>query len=202
GAHGTFLDGVFGTYPYTTAIHTISGAVFPYVGIAPQRIFSIGIVKAYTTRVGNGPFPTELFDNIGAKIREVGREFGTVSKRPRRCGWLDLPLLRTAVRLSGFSSIVLTKIDVLSQLKELFICTHYELNGKKISEVPSCIVDFNKCKPVYKKMKGWDVDLSSIKTWQNLPKEVQKYVQFIEKQLGIPVSILSVGPERGQEIFL
>lgn len=202
GAHGTFLDGVFGTYPYTTAIHTISGAVFPYVGIAPQKINSIGIVKAYTTRVGNGPFPTELFDETGEKIREAGREYGTVSKRPRRCGWLDLSLLRTAIRLSGFSSIVLTKIDVLSHINELVICTHYELNGKKINEVPAMISEFKKCIPVYKKMKGWETDLSQIKTWNNLPKEVQTYVAFVEKQLKVPVSILSVGPERGQELYL
>jgi len=202
GAHGTFLDGVFGTYPYTTAIHTISGAVFPYVGIAPQKISSIGIVKAYTTRVGNGPFPTELFDRVGEKIREVGGEYGTVSKRPRRCGWLDLPLLRTAVRLSGFSSIALTKIDVLSQIKELLICTHYELNGKRLNEVPAYISDFNNCKPVYKKMKGWMADLSNIVKWSDLPPETKHYVHFIEKQLHVPISILSVGPERGQEIYL
>lgn len=202
GAHGTFLDGVFGTYPYTTAIHTISGAVFPYVGIAPQKINSIGIVKAYTTRVGNGPFPTELFDKTGEIIREAGGEYGTVSKRPRRCGWLDLPLLRTAIRLSGFSSIVLTKIDVLSNIEELVICTHYKLNGKKISDVPALISDFKKCTPVFKKMRGWNTDLSQIKTWKHLPKEVQTYVAFIEKQLQIPVSILSVGPERGQELYL
>ena len=159
GAHGTFLDGVFGTYPYTVAIHTVSGSVFPYVGIAPQQIYSMGIVKAYTTRVGNGHFPTELHDKIGDTIREVGQEFGTVSKRPRRCGWLDLCMLRTAHRLSGFNSITITKLDVLSGLSELKVCVAYTLNGKKLREHPSSIHDFPNCKPVYKVCKGWKSDI-------------------------------------------
>jgi len=202
GAHGTFLDPVFGTYPYTVAIHTISGAIFPYVGIAPQQLYSMGIVKAYTTRVGNGPFPTELLDKVGATIREVGREFGTVSKRPRRCGWLDLCMLRTAHRLSGFSHIALTKLDVLSGLDEIKICTHYKLHGKKISELPASIHDFPLCKPIYKIFKGWKMDISKIKKYADLPPQARKYSEFITKSLHIPISILSVGPGRGEELFL
>jgi len=127
GAHGTFLDGIFGTYPYTTAVYTIAGGVFPYVGLPPQKINSMGVVKAYTTRVGNGPFPTELIDKIGAKIREVGEEFGTVSKRPRRCGWLDLCLVRTAIRLSGFDYLAITKLDVLSIVDKIKVCIAYKI---------------------------------------------------------------------------
>jgi len=202
GAHGTLLDPVFGTYPYTVAIHTISGAVFPYVGIAPTPIKSAGIVKAYTTRVGNGPFPTELLDKIGEAIREKGGEFGTVSKRPRRCGWLDLCALRTANRLSGFNYLALTKLDVLSDLTEIKVCTHYELNSKRIMEIPPHIADFNKCKPVYKVFKGWRADISKVKKYKDLPSLAKKYVAFVEKQLKTPVAILSVGPSRGEEIFL
>ena len=202
GAHGTFLDGVFGTYPYTVAIHTMSGAIFPYVGIAPQQIYSMGIVKAYTTRVGNGPFPTELFDKVGEKIREVGQEFGTVSKRPRRCGWLDLCMLRTAHRLSGFNYITVTKLDVLSGLPELKVCVAYELNGKKIKELPASIHDFPRCKPLFEIFKGWKSDISKIKKYGDLPKEARKYIEFIVKELNIRISILSVGPGRGEEIYL
>jgi len=202
GAHGTFLDGVFGTYPYTVAIHTMSGAIFPYVGIAPQQIYSMGIVKAYTTRVGNGPFPTELFDKVGEKIREVGQEFGTVSKRPRRCGWLDLCMLRTAHRLSGFNYITVTKLDVLSGLPELKVCVAYELNGKKIKELPASIHDFPRCKPLFEIFKGWKSDISKIKKYGDLPSEAKKYVEFIVKELHVPIAILSVGPGRGEEMYL
>lgn len=202
GAHGTFLDPVFGTYPYTVAIHTISGAVFPYVGIAPQPLYSMGIVKAYTTRVGNGPFPTELLDTTGETIREVGGEFGTVSKRPRRCGWLDLCMLRTAHRLSGFSHIALTKLDVLSSLSEIKICTHYKLNGKTIKELPASIHHFPDCKPVYKTFKGWKTDISKVKKYSDLPPNAKKYIEFVSSSLQVPISILSVGPGRGEELYL
>lgn len=202
GAHGTFLDPVFGTYPYTVAIHTISGAVFPYVGIAPQTLYSMGIVKAYTTRVGNGPFPTELLDVTGNTIREVGGEFGTVSKRPRRCGWLDMCMLRTAHRLSGFSHIALTKLDVLSSLSEIKICTHYKLNGKTIKELPASIHHFPNCEPVYKTFKGWKTDISKVKKYSDLPSNAKKYIEYVSSSLQVPISILSVGPGRGEELYL
>jgi adenylosuccinate synthase len=202
GAHGTFLDGVFGTYPYTTAVNTISGAVFSYVGFAPQMVYSLGIVKAYTTRVGNGPFPTELSDKTGEQIRAAGVEFGTVSKRPRRCGWLDLSLVRTASRFSGFNYLAITKLDVLTGLAKIKICTHYLYKGKKISEVPSSIDDFEKCQPVYKEFKGWQKNISSIKKFSRLPKEAQKYIRFIEKNLKVPIKYVFVGPERKQTITM
>jgi len=202
GAHGTFLDAQFGTYPYTTAVSTISGAVFPYVGIPPQKIYTVGIVKAYTTRVGNGPFPTELLDSIGNKIREIGQEFGTVSKRPRRCGWLDIPLLRTATRLSGFDYLAVTKLDVLNNLPEIKICTHYLLGKKRLYEVPPEMLEFNLVKPVYKSFVGWNKDISIIRSYTKLPDETKTYLRFIEKELQVPLKIISVGADRNSNIII
>ncbi|MCL4363609.1 adenylosuccinate synthase [Patescibacteria group bacterium] len=202
GAHGTFLDGIFGTYPYTTAVYTVSGGVFPYVGIAPQKIYSLGVVKAYTTRVGNGPFPTELFDSVGQKIREVGGEFGTVSKRPRRCGWLDLCLVRTAVRLSGFDYLAITKLDVLSAVDKISVCVGYKIGKRIVREVPALMNDFAKCKPIYKEFMGWRKDISEVKKFTDLPKEAQIYLRFVEKQLKVPISIVSVAAERNKNILL
>ncbi len=202
GAHGTFLDGVFGTYPYTTAVTTIAGGVYGYVGLPPQKIYSLGIVKAYTTRVGNGPFPTELFDKEADVIRKNGHEFGTVSKRPRRCGWLDLVLLRTAARLSGFDYLTITKLDVLSTLSRLKICTHYVLNGKIINEVPAQQSLFVKCKPVYRVFKGWNRNISNLRKFKDLPAEAKAYVSYIEDLLKVPVQYIFVGPERNQTIIM
>ncbi len=202
GAHGTFLDGIFGTYPYTTAVYTVAGGVFPYVGLAPQKIYSMGIVKAYTTRVGNGPFPTELFDQVGAKIREVGGEFGTVSKRPRRCGWLDLCLVKTAIRLSGFDYLTITKLDVLSVADKIKVCVAYKIGGRSVKEVPALMNDFARCTPVYKEFRGWRRDISKVKLFRDLPKEAQIYIKFVEKELKVPVKIISVSPERTQNILL
>lgn len=202
GAHGTFLDGIFGTYPYTTAVYTVAGGVFPYVGIAPQKIYSMGIVKAYTTRVGNGPFPTELKEETGEKIRQEGKEFGTVSKRPRRCGWLDLCLVRTATRLSGFDYLAITKLDVLSVVDRIKICVGYRMGNKIVKEVPALMADFARCKPVYKEFKGWESDISKIRRLVDLPKEAKIYIKFIERQLKVPVKIVSVGAERKSNIIL
>lgn len=202
GAHGTLLDSVFGTYPYTVAINTMSGAIFPYVGIAPQAVDSVGIVKAYTTRVGNGPFPTELFNTTGEKIRAEGAEFGSVSKRPRRCGWLDIPMLRTATRLSGFTSLAITKMDVLSILPEIKICTHYKLGNNILKEIPAGMSDFAKCKPVYKILPGWKKPLTEIRDFAALPKEAKTYIKVIAQELGVPVRILSISPDRKGTILL
>ena len=202
GAHGTFLDAIFGTYPYTTAVYTISGSVFPYVGLSPQQIYSLGIVKAYTTRVGNGPFPTELFDQRGEEIRTIGGEFGTVSKRPRRCGWLDLTMLRTSIRFSGFDYLAITKLDVLSTLPKIKICTHYLLNGRKIMQIPAVLSEFARCKPMYKEFKGWQKDISKIRSFKALPKEAKSYILFIQRRLKVPIKIVSVGAERESNILL
>ena len=202
GAHGTFLDAIFGTYPFTTAVYTISGGVFPYVGVAPQKIYTLGVVKAYTTRVGNGPFPTELSNEVGRGMRRRGGEFGTVSKRPRRCGWLDLVLARTAARLSGFDYLSLTKLDVLSSFENIKVCTHYILHGKKLKEAPAGMKDFADCKAVYKIFRGWKSDISNIRKFTDLPGEAKTYIKFIEKNLKVPVRYVFVGPDREQTILM
>jgi len=195
-AHGTMLDPVFGTYPFTVAPPTISSAVFPSVGIAARTLPVIGVVKAYTTRVGNGPFPTELLNKTGDTIRERGQEFGTVSKRPRRCGWLDLPVLRYAVRLNGVTRLAITKLDVLSGLKKLSICVGYRYHGKILREFPAEISVLTDCIPVYKTMSGWRQDIGGIRLRKDFPKQTKAYLSFLEKQLCVPIQYISIGAER------
>ncbi|KKR34060.1 MAG: Adenylosuccinate synthetase [Candidatus Gottesmanbacteria bacterium GW2011_GWC2_39_8] len=202
GAHGTFLDGNFGTYPYTTAVNTISGSVFSYVGMPPEKLYVIGVVKAYTTRVGGGPFTTELSDKNGEHMQVVGGEFGTVSKRKRRCGWLDAVMLKYAQRLNGFSGLALTKLDVLTGLPRLKIAVSYIYKGKETSDYPVSIEELAKCKPVYKEFKGWKEDISYAKKFGDLPKNCQIYVKAIEKMLNVPIKYISVGAERRSVIKL
>jgi len=200
GAHGTLLDGNFGTYPYTTAVNTISGSVFPYVGIPPQKMEVVGVAKAYTTRVGAGPFPTELLDKIGAYLQERGAEFGTVSKRKRRCGWLDMVMLRYAHRLNGFTQLALTKLDVLTGLSHLKIATHYMSDGKKITDFPTSLTMIGRCKPVYETFAGWQDDISNIRSVKKLPRACLIYLRAIEKMIGVPIRYISVGSERNSTI--
>lgn len=195
-AHGTMLDPVFGTYPYTVAPPTIAPAVFVGVGIAARVIPVLGVMKAYTTRVGNGPFPTELPGEMGEIIRKQGNEFGTVSKRPRRCGWLDIPMLRYAVRLNGATNLAVTKLDVLTGIKKLAICTGYRYKGKILREFPAQISDLGDCRPVYETLPGWSEDISHITKRKDLPRQAQRYLSYVEKQLHIPVRYISVGAER------
>lgn len=195
-AHGTMLDPVFGTYPFTVAPPTISSAVFPSVGIAAQKFNVLGVVKAYTTRVGNGPFPTELSDNTGDTIRKNGNEFGTVSKRPRRCGWLDIPVLRYAVRLNGVTSLAVTKLDVLSGIKKLSICIGYRYHGKILREFPSEISRLPDCVPIFKSMAGWSQNTEKVSHRKDFPKQTIEYLSFLEKQLDVPIHYISVGAER------
>ncbi len=196
GSQGSFLDMAFGTYPFTVACPTISSAVFPSVGIPAQEIEVLGLIKAYTTRVGGGPFKTELMDKTGDKIREVGKEFGTVSKRPRRIGWLDLPMIRYANRINGYTNLAITKLDVLSGIKTLKVCTYYQLGTKKLKVFPSLQNDFIKVKPIYKEFSGWDEDISQIENYKDLPKNCKKYLEFIETSLKVPIKYISVSPER------
>lgn len=198
GAHGTFLDGNFGTYPYTTAVNTISGSVFSYVGFPPQKLNVVGIVKAYTTRVGGGPFPTELFDSTGSYLQEKGGEFGTVSKRRRRCGWIDMVMLRFANRLNGFDLLALTKLDVLTGVDEIKIAISYKIKNKVINEFPSNLSDLEKCRPVYKSFAGWKEDITGVKKYKNLPQNCRNYIKAIENFIGVPVKYISTGPERNQ----
>lgn len=196
GAHGTFLDANFGTYPYTTAVNTISGSVFSYVGFPPQKLEVAGIVKAYTTRVGGGPFPTELSDKDGNYLQEKGLEFGTVSKRKRRCGWLDLPMLRLSHRLNGFSYLVITKLDVLSGLTRVKAARYYILRGKKIDEMPCSLEEISCVRPVYKEFDGWSESLGNCKKYRDFPKNCRIYLEYIEKELQVPIKYISVGAER------
>ncbi|AIS53541.1 adenylosuccinate synthetase PurA [Thermoanaerobacter kivui] len=203
GAQGTLLDLDLGTYPYVTASHPIAGGVTVGAGIGPTMIDEVmGVVKAYTTRVGKGPFPTELFDENGDFLREKGHEYGTTTGRPRRCGWLDVVILRYSIRVSGITYFALTKLDTLTGLKKIKICTGYKFNGEIITDFPASLEDLAQCEPVYEELEGWDEDIQSAKSFEELPYNAQKYVRRIEELMGIKAAIISVGPERGQTIVL
>jgi len=201
GAQGTMLDVDFGTYPYTTSSHTIAGGLSIGSGVGPQKIDRIiGIVKAYTTRVGEGPLPTEQKNKIGTHLQKKGGEFGATTGRPRRCGWLDLVVVNHSCTISGINTLAITKLDVLNGLNKIKICTKYKLNGKNIDYFPANIEDVKRCKPIYKEFKGWNnISIESNK-YNDLPKEAQQYLKFIQKELKIPISILSVGPGRMETI--
>ena len=201
GAQGTMLDVDFGTYPYTTSSHVIAGGSSIGTGIGPKNIKNIiGIVKAYTTRVGEGPLPTELFDKTGKYLQTKGHEFGTTTNRPRRCGWLDLMVIKHSCMISGINKLAITKLDVLNGLKQIKICTNYKLNGKKINIFPANIEEVKKCRPIYKEFVGWDEIDDNVKEITDFPKEAQSYLRFIEKELKIPIVIVSVGPGRKETI--
>ncbi len=201
GAQGTMLDVDFGTYPFTTSSHVISGGVCSGAGVGPNKIGSvIGIVKAYTTRVGEGPMPTELTDETGKYLQEKGHEFGTTTSRPRRCGWLDLMVVKHACMLSGITHLAITKLDVLNGLDIVKICIGYEIDGKKIKGFPSAIEDVYQVTPIYKEFTGWDV-IESPLSLSSLPKQAQSYLAFIESYLDIPIHVVSTGPKR-DETFL
>lgn len=201
GAQGCMLDLDHGTFPYVTSSTTLSGGVCSGAGLGPRDIQAvIGIVKAYTTRVGEGPFPTELLDGLGETLRDQGREYGATTGRPRRCGWLDCVQLRRAVMLNGATGIVLTKSDVLSRLESIRICVAYELNGAATDTFPSQIERLEGVKPVYEELPGWKEDISHCRNWQELPGNARRYFQRIEELLGIPIYLISVGPSREQTI--
>lgn len=203
GAQGTHLDIDHGTYPYVTSSNTVAGNACNGAGIGPKDIDSVvGIVKAYTTRVGAGPFPSELFDEIGDRIQEKGAEFGATTGRRRRCGWLDTVLLRNAIRLNSTTGLVITKLDVLGGLESLSICTHYECNGKQIDEVPSSLVKLAACKPVYETVPGWSEDISHIRTYEELPHNTKNYLKRIEELAEVHIQMVSVGPGREETIVL
>lgn len=201
-AHGTMLDPVFGTYPYTVAPPTIASAMFPAVGIAAETLPVLGIVKAYTTRVGNGPFPTEQLNGFGVHMQTEGKERGTVSGRVRRCGWLDLPMLRYAVRLNGCTGLALTKLDVLSGIGKLRICTGYRLGSKILDEFPSQMSLLPRCRPIYKEVTPWSQDISNVRQKKDLPRAALAYIDTIEKDLHCPVQYISIGRERSATIHL
>ncbi len=199
GAQGTLLDVDFGTYPYVTSSSASVGGVCTGLGIGPQWLDEIyGVAKAYTTRVGEGPFPTEMDEVSGEKIRKRGGEYGATTGRPRRCGWLDLAALKYACRINGFTGILLTKMDVLSYLNEIPLCVGYQLKGKKVQEFPAGLRRLSECRPVYKVMKGWKGDLSHASRLGDLPLEARRYLDEIEKTIQVPIQWISVGQDRSQ----
>lgn len=203
GAQGAQLDVDHGTYPYVTSSSTVAGGACTGAGVGPTWIDAVvGISKAYTTRVGSGPFPTELTDDIGENLRKRGQEFGSTTGRPRRCGWLDMVVLKDGVRTNGLTGVTLMKMDVLSGTDPVKICTHYELDGKTIDDVPANLDDLERAKPVYESLPGWKQDLSGITSFDNLPKTAQSYVRRVEQLIKTPVCILSVGPNRSETIVL
>jgi adenylosuccinate synthase len=201
GAQGSLLDIDFGSYPFVTSSNTVAAGACTGLGIAPSRVGQVlGIFKAYCTRVGSGPFPTELEDETGEQMRQIGREFGSTTGRPRRCGWLDIPALKYACMINGVTELIMMKTDVLSGFETLQVCTHYSLNGEKIDYFPYDI-DPSKVQPIYTEVKGWNSDLRGMRSMEDLPVEVTDYIAFIEQQLEIPVTFVSVGPDRTQTII-
>ncbi|MFP2958281.1 adenylosuccinate synthase [Myxococcus sp. 1LA] len=203
GAQGTLLDVDHGTYPFVTSSNCVAGNAAVGSGLGPTAIDKVmGISKAYTTRVGGGPFPTELSDAIGDQLRKVGDEFGATTGRPRRCGWLDGVVLRYASRVNGLWGMALTKLDVLSGLKTLQICTAYELDGQKVTELPGDYEDLARVKPIYETLQGWDEQIAGVRTFDELPENAKRYVRRVEEVSGVPVVCVSVGADRGETVLL
>jgi len=203
GAQGTHLDIDHGTYPFVTSSNPIAGAVCAGVGVGPDKLHHIlGIVKAYTTRVGSGPFPTELSDETGAYIQQKGAEFGATTGRKRRCGWIDLVMLKDSIRYNGLTSLSITKLDVLSGLKTIKACVAYDLDGIRIDYMPASLERLARCVPVYDEMPGWEDDISGAQDMNRLPSAARDYLRFIEEKTGVPMSIVSVGPKREETIEL
>ncbi len=203
GAQGVLLDIDHGTYPFVTSSNTVTGSIFAGTGCSPDTVnYILGIVKSYTTRVGKGPFPTELKNQLGKKMGYRGKEFGTVTNRKRRCGWFDAVLVKQSCVISGINAIALTKIDVLDEFKDLYICVAYKLNGKKINYFPSSLEDQIKVKPVYKRFDGWLKSTSGIKQWNKLPQNAQQYLSFIKKFCNVKISSISTSPKREDTILL
>ncbi|MBI4089208.1 MAG: adenylosuccinate synthase [Candidatus Levybacteria bacterium] len=203
GAQGMFLDNDWGTYPFVTASTVVAGGVTEGSGIPPKKLDQIiGVVKAYTTRVGSGPFPTELQNGIGAKLRKTGGEFGVTTGRPRRCGWFDAELIRFASQINGFTTLAITKLDVLDTFSEIKICTHYALNGKKVRYIDGDTSFLAKVKPIYRTFKGWRKSTKGITKYKDLPLEAKYYLKAIEKLINTPIKYISTGPKREEIIKL
>ena len=203
GAQGALLDVDHGTYPYVTSSSPTTGGACTGTGIPPTKITNVlGIVKAYTTRVGHGPFPTELTNDEGDKLRKIGAEYGATTGRPRRCGWYDAFLVRYSATINGIDSVAITKLDVLSSFDKIQVCTGYKLNGKMIKTFPSDVDRLNKAAPVYESVDGWNEDISGCKTYKELPEKTKKYLKFIAEKSNIKIDIVSVGPKRNQTFYV
>jgi len=203
GSQGTLLDVDHGTYPFVTSSNPTAGGASTGSGIGPTKITRvIGILKAYTTRVGSGPFPTELFDEDGEKLRSIGGEVGVTTGRARRCGWFDAPIARYALRINGLTDFFLTKLDVLTGWEKIPVCVAYEIDGKRVEELPASQSDFHHAKPIYEYLPGWSEDISQAKTFADLPVNAQNYIKFLEEISGAPMSAIGVGPGREQTIVV
>ena len=200
GAQGTLLDIDFGSYPFVTSSNTITAGACTGLGIAPNKIGEvIGIFKAYCTRVGSGPFPSELFDEVGERLARIGNEFGSTTGRARRCGWIDLPALKYAININGVTQLNMMKADVLSGIESIKVCTHYMLDGEKIDYLP--FEDNENLTPVYTELKGWEKDIMQISSLEEAPQELHDYISYLEKELETPITLVSVGPDRTQTFF-
>jgi len=203
GAQGTLLDVDHGTYPYVTSSSTCAGGACTGSGVSPRDIHEIiGISKAYVTRVGSGPFPTELLDATGEQLRQTGGEFGATTGRPRRCGWFDTMVIRYSVRVNGLTGIALTKLDVLSDFDTIKVCTGYTFQGKKLETLPAALEVFENCQPVYEELPGWRTDITGAQSFEELPENARAYVRRLEELAGCPIVMVSVGPRRDQTIIL
>lgn len=203
GAQGSLLDILHGTYPYVTSSSTLAGSALVGSGIGPGTIQKVvGITKAYTTRVGSGPFPTECHDEVGDRLRQVGNEFGSTTGRSRRCGWLDLVALKYAIRINGISNLALMKLDVLSGFDELKVCSAYKLDGQTIQDYPVSPGDLERCEPVYETFKGWKEPLTEVRALKDLPRYAQEYITYVGNQAGVPIDVVSVGPGRDQTLWV
>ena len=203
GSQGTLLDVDHGTYPFVTSSNPTAGGACTGSGIGPTKITSvIGILKAYTTRVGSGPFPTELLDDDGEALRRIGGEVGVTTGRNRRCGWFDAPIARYATRVNGLTDFFLTKLDVLTGWEKIPVCVAYDIDGVRVEELPASQTDFHHAKPIYEYLDGWKEDISDCKTFEDLPKNAQDYVKYLEKISGAPMSAIGVGPGRNQTIVV
>jgi adenylosuccinate synthase len=203
GAQGTHLDIDHGTYPFVTSSNPVAGGACTGAGVGPGVLHRVlGIAKAYTTRVGGGPFPTECLDAVGKHLQEGGAEFGSTTGRPRRCGWLDLVVLREAVRLNGLTGLAITKLDVLTTLDPVRLCVGYELDGKKLFTMPATLPELSRCRPVFMDFPGWKEDLRGLRRFEDLPPNARNYLQKVEELAGVPLMIISVGPDREETIIL
>ncbi len=200
GAQGTLLDVDFGSYPFVTSSNTVCAGACTGLGVAPNRIGEVfGIFKAYCTRVGSGPFPTELFDEVGRELRDVGREYGAVTGRERRCGWLDMVALKYAIMIDGATQLIMMKSDVMNGLETIKVAVAYEIDGKQTTTFPYSVE--GEIKPIYREFKGWNCDICGVRNYDEFPAEFKEYVQFIEQETGVPIKILSVGPDREDTII-
>lgn len=202
GAQGSLLDVDFGSYPFVTSSSTMVAGACTGMGISPQKVGEVyGIFKAYCTRVGSGPFPTELEDEVGQKMRDIGREYGSTTGRPRRCGWIDLPALKYAIMLNGVSQLLMMKADVLDTFEEIMVCTHYQLpNGVVTEHLPYDMAE-EKCTPILKSLKGWNTSLEGVTDFDSMPQELKDYITYLESELNVPINLVSVGPDRKQTLI-